>query len=605
LSGFASDLLMGIALPGPRRALTFLNAFALLGIALISASCAFLAYKSTFSSFVTGTTLAVVTLLLVVFQGSALTGVGMPVKQAFAKLHEWSPRPERLWLFVAMCVTFSQPVLLAGFLTFFPQTATQSASDASKLRAEAAQIERAVAVGNLQGRIAVETEFLARLDKNGRASVNSVAADSIAQPSLNRKALLIGNQAYPTSPLNNPRKDASDLERALKNMGFQATVVLDGNESDMAIAVNKYVEDLKPEDISFFYFSGHGFQAEGSNYLVPTDFTGRNRLQAVSLNGVVNAISSRHPVASIVVVDACRSYSYGGGGGLALTEAGANTFLAFAAKPGQYAQDGLPNSNGKFTAALLKVIQQPIEVDAMFRNVRVSVAEMTSNTQETWQAHNLKFPVVLPALQADKRGVKVSSVRFDPGKFSSYAGVSACISRSAGMSDSSAENFLRNCVNGRILRMMDDVKEMQGAGAALMLTQASPKVSPATAMAITYRTMWRDGLYALIASILVSILLALPFVRRENLHEFLRAYEQRKLGVNRDVISEARAAASTDISEMHGTGVDANIFLHELDFEPVFERLDPREDASVVNRTRDSFDKMYEGFKGKTAEVAA
>jgi len=42
-----------------------------------------------------------------------------------------------------------------------------------------------------------------------------------------RKALLIGNAAYSSRTLKNPVNDASDLEAALKDPGFETTLVKD------------------------------------------------------------------------------------------------------------------------------------------------------------------------------------------------------------------------------------------------------------------------------------------------------------------------------------------------------------------------------------------
>ena len=43
---------------------------------------------------------------------------------------------------------------------------------------------------------------------------------SLAQPTENRVALVLGNSAYKSAPLRNPTNDAKDMAAKLKGMGF-------------------------------------------------------------------------------------------------------------------------------------------------------------------------------------------------------------------------------------------------------------------------------------------------------------------------------------------------------------------------------------------------
>jgi hypothetical protein len=607
LSGYSPEVLRTVPMANQKRVMQVQNLLALVALILCSSACGALVYQMTSSVLATVLFGFIVLALLVVLQGFVITATGMAITHPFTAMHKWKPKIERSWLFVVWAVVFSQPILLAGFVILLPQKASEASAQMARLQLEASMTSLDVAIGKMQGQIAVETEFLARLSsRDGMIQRPASAGARLVGQSLHRKALLIGNQAYPTSPLNNPRKDAQDLGRKLREVGFEVSLILDGKENDIAIAVDRYVQSLTPEDISFFYFSGHGFQSKGNNYLVPTDFTGLNPLQAVSLNGVVEAIASKHPVASIVVVDACRSYSYGGGGGLALTEAGENTFLAFAAKPGQTAQDGPPNSNGIFTAALLKYIFEPLEVDAMFRSVRIGVAELTRNTQQTWQAHNLKYPVVLPASAALSRtntAIRKTSVRFDPSEFSGYSGVDICISKAANMARQQANSLIRSCVEARILRMKDDIAELR-SNAALEPENEGVTASPMTSLHLAYTAMWREGLYSFIATVLLSFVLVFPFLWRERNLELVRAYEQHKMDANRDAITRAHGVASVSLREMKIQEVDSRVYLPELDFEPPFEQLDPREDPYIVDRTRAAFEALYHRLQNPSVGVA-
>ena len=87
-----------------------------------------------------------------------------------------------------------------------------------------------------------------------------------------RVALVIGNSAYQHTPtLINPKNDATDMVAALKRHGFQ---VLDGFDLDKA-AFDRKVRDfataLSTAQVGVFFYTGHGLQVSGHNYLVPID----------------------------------------------------------------------------------------------------------------------------------------------------------------------------------------------------------------------------------------------------------------------------------------------------------------------------------------------
>src|SRR5262249_55109456 len=82
-----------------------------------------------------------------------------------------------------------------------------------------------------------------------------------------RIALLVGNQAYDAEigRLNNPLNDVALLHHALKQIGFEVTVVTDAGYGDMARAINAHARRLRdagPGAIGFLYYSGHGAQNE-------------------------------------------------------------------------------------------------------------------------------------------------------------------------------------------------------------------------------------------------------------------------------------------------------------------------------------------------------
>src|SRR6476469_3391312 len=95
-----------------------------------------------------------------------------------------------------------------------------------------------------------------------------------------RVALVIGNSAYQhAGELANTRNDAGDMAAALRIHGFE---VLDGMDLDKAALERKiraFAAALVGADVGVIFYTGHGLQISGTNYLVPIDAQLRNASQ--------------------------------------------------------------------------------------------------------------------------------------------------------------------------------------------------------------------------------------------------------------------------------------------------------------------------------------
>jgi uncharacterized caspase-like protein len=86
-------------------------------------------------------------------------------------------------------------------------------------------------------------------------------------------ALVIGNASYRNvRPLQNPVNDAQAMTKALRLAGFETILVEDAGKEQMEQALQTFRNRLLPGDVALFYYSGHGFQMEHQNYLVPIDY---------------------------------------------------------------------------------------------------------------------------------------------------------------------------------------------------------------------------------------------------------------------------------------------------------------------------------------------
>jgi hypothetical protein len=86
-----------------------------------------------------------------------------------------------------------------------------------------------------------------------------------------RIALVIGNSAYQTAPLKNPVNDAEDIGAVLSALGFNVTVKKNVDRRTFEDAIRSFGRQLINSGVGLFYFSGHGIQAEGRNYLIPVN----------------------------------------------------------------------------------------------------------------------------------------------------------------------------------------------------------------------------------------------------------------------------------------------------------------------------------------------
>ena len=84
-----------------------------------------------------------------------------------------------------------------------------------------------------------------------------------------RVALVIGNNEYKEAPLKNPAHDAEDIANVLRGLGFTVQTKINADQRGMEEAVKEFVREIQNGDVGLFYFSGHGVQVSGENYLMP------------------------------------------------------------------------------------------------------------------------------------------------------------------------------------------------------------------------------------------------------------------------------------------------------------------------------------------------
>ena len=382
------------------RYLDLSSLLSLLGVVFCSLSAFYLFYACTDSFFPALIAAVIVFLILYNLLVVLISGASYPIFQKVSEEVRQTPRWTRLVIFLLISLAFTQPMMV-----FLLDHSPLSKKIDSKLD-QRNELNTQIIRKNLESfenkklrEIALLSEQYNRLITQKYGDEQDIDQVLPINNQSGRKALLIGNQAYGERSLDNPKKDATDLASVLRQMGFEVIVQTDLDRVRMERTIDAYVSTLGPKDISLFYFSGHGFMDEGNNYLMPIGMKSDSRSEAIGLNVNIEKIAHRSPLLSVVIIDACRDFPFGSNrrGGLAEVNIGPNTYLALAARAGQRAADGEPNTNGVFTGAIIKNISREVSIEKVFRSVREEVYRKTNGAQLPLTTDTLREDFILAA----------------------------------------------------------------------------------------------------------------------------------------------------------------------------------------------------------------
>ncbi len=123
-------------------------------------------------------------------------------------------------------------------------------------------------------------------------------------------ALIIGEADYAAVPaLPNPTNDADLVAALFTRLGFEVTLRKNQGAEALRRDLDRFAEDAAGADVAAVYYSGHGIEAGGENWLVPTDadlsaLDGAATLVAIS--PLMEKLSAAVPV-TLIFLDACRT----------------------------------------------------------------------------------------------------------------------------------------------------------------------------------------------------------------------------------------------------------------------------------------------------------
>ena len=227
-----------------------------------------------------------------------------------------------------------------------------------------------------------------------------------------RVALVIGNSEYREIPaLKNPDKDAEDVSNTFRLAGFDVFVAKDLTKLQFEEQFRNYLAAVDGADLAVVYYSGHGFQIGGENFLIPVDASLKDaadiEVQAIKLDDVLQQLRSKSKI-QVIILDACRNNPFPrkdywlrdqliatGGSGLAQVKSSLNTLIAFATEPGAVAYDGTGDLSPFSSAFSRRALAPNQEIRTVMAAVRRDVVKATDGKQVPWENSSLIDEVVL------------------------------------------------------------------------------------------------------------------------------------------------------------------------------------------------------------------
>lgn len=231
------------------------------------------------------------------------------------------------------------------------------------------------------------------------AAITAWLAFALPAQAARSLAFVAGTDEYKnldgSAQLRRAINDSRSVARALSGLGYAVTAKENLDRRGFNDAWQEFLDKISAGDVAFFYFSGHGIEIEGLNFLLPSDVPaisyGRQeqiKRESISVSELLLDLKKKKPKVVVLVLDACRDNplipteyrSAARKSGLAGVEAPEGTFIMYSAGTGETALDRLPGKrdddpNSVYTRALLPLLSSGIGLAEMARQLRQQVSE--------------------------------------------------------------------------------------------------------------------------------------------------------------------------------------------------------------------------------------
>jgi uncharacterized caspase-like protein len=225
---------------------------------------------------------------------------------------------------------------------------------------------------------------------------------TVAQPSAageNRVALVIGIGDYKDpllGKLDHPKPDADAVAQKLGALGFNVVEAVDRTKQQLLTVLDVFVHDHRGAEAVLVYFTGHGLQIGGQNFLLPTDAnfdtTATLQTSAVPLEEIFARAAKVAP-SRIILLDACRDDPTHRAStvrkdptrpivsGLGRVGGADGTIYAFSTAPGATAEDGSGDHSPFAQALLAHLGEKGLAFSEVMKLVQMEVYDQTPEHQ--------------------------------------------------------------------------------------------------------------------------------------------------------------------------------------------------------------------------------
>jgi formylglycine-generating enzyme required for sulfatase activity len=236
-----------------------------------------------------------------------------------------------------------------------------------------------------------------------------VLLPSVAQAE-KRIAFVVGIDKYdnlaPQQQLQRAVNDARSVSAALAPLGFEVVSAENVGRAAFNAQWQRFLDKIDPGDTVAVYFSGHGVEIEGLNFLLPRDVPsisfGRQeqlKRESLSVSELLLDLRKRKPQVTLLILDACRDNplippeqrSLSLGRGLARMDAPNGTFIMQSAGAGETSLDRLPKDdpdkvNSIYTRRLLPLLKTPgLQLHEVARQLRREVHDLAGTVPHVQQ----------------------------------------------------------------------------------------------------------------------------------------------------------------------------------------------------------------------------
>lgn len=195
-----------------------------------------------------------------------------------------------------------------------------------------------------------------------------------------RHAFIVGNDNYQNiDQLKKAVNDARAIAQAVQNLGYRLTLGENLSRRDFNAKFSAFEGSIQPGDTVFVFYSGHGIEIDGANYLIPVDapkVTAQQQSfmkdESISSDSMIQRLKAHGALLQVFVLDACRENPFRDKTGRSLGPPGSSLgppkstrglFVIYSAGNGEVALDRLsdsdPNPNSVFTRSLLPLLGDP------------------------------------------------------------------------------------------------------------------------------------------------------------------------------------------------------------------------------------------------------